>query len=222
MRRTPHPTTLLAAAIVTACSRSPPHGPPPGPAPGAAAPVRDASCHHGAHARPLAPVTAPSEMSLHQLPGRWTDQDGRAFALASARGSPCLVVMFYGNCRTVCPALVEDARRVERALSPAARRRLRVVLVSFDGANDTPERLRGLAREKGLDLSRWTLVRGDDADVRALAVALGVQYTRMPDGSFNHSGLLTLLDAEGVGVHRVEGVGRPVDDTAQRIEAMTP
>lgn len=218
-RRTPLPTALLSAAIVMACGRAPPTGASPS---AGAATARDASCHHGSHDRPLAPATAPSEMSLYQLPGRWTDQDGRAFALASARGSPCLVVMFYGSCRTVCPALVEDARRVERALSPAARQRLRVVLVSFDGANDTPERLRALAREKGLDLSRWTLVRGDDADVRALAVALGVQYTRMPDGSFNHSGLLTLLDAEGVGVHRVEGVGRPIDEMARRVEAMAP
>lgn len=36
------------------------------------------------------------------------------------------------------------------------------------------------------------------ADVRALAVAVGIQYRELPDHSFNHSTLISLADRDGV------------------------
>jgi protein SCO1/2 len=48
-----------------------------------------------------------------------------------------------------------------------------------------------------LDNSRWTLARTDATSVRKIAAVLGIQYRKLPDGSFNHSSIVTLLTPEG-------------------------
>ena len=107
------------------------------------------------------------------------------------------------------------------ALAPAARARTRFVLVTFDPGTDTPERLRALAAERGMDLSRWSLVRGADGDVRALATVLGVQYSRVGPRDFTHSNVITVVDPQGVVARQVEGLRQPVDAAARAIEALS-
>lgn len=202
---------LALALALAACRREP----------RAADAGRDAApchCHHDAAApRALSP---PPDTSVFHLGGAWRDQLDRPFELASLRGGPAVVLMFYGTCRSVCPILLGDVKRLEAALDPAARAHTRFVLVTFDPATDTPERLRALAAERGMDASRWTLLRGDDDDVRALATVLGVQYSRVGPGEFTHSNVLTVLDAEGRVARQLEGLRQPVEPTARAIEAL--
>lgn len=40
-------------------------------------------------------------------------QQNHAFSLQSLRGAPVVIAMFYGTCRSVCPVLVEDLKRLE-------------------------------------------------------------------------------------------------------------
>jgi protein SCO1/2 len=91
------------------------------------------------------------------------------------------------------------------------------VLVTIDGARDTPERLRALAGERQLPLDRWTFLRGSDADVRELAMVLGVQYRRLANGNYAHSAMLTLLDPEGRISVQIEGLRRPKRPIVDRI-----
>ena len=70
--------------------------------------------------------------SVLQLPGVFVDQASRRFTLASRRGQPQLISMFYANCQSVCPLLIETSTAVMNALEPAQRSRLRVLLVSLD------------------------------------------------------------------------------------------
>ncbi|MBS0516400.1 MAG: SCO family protein [Proteobacteria bacterium] len=145
--------------------------------------------------------------SIYRLDLALVDQDGHGLMLGDRRGGPVLIAMFYTSCPYMCPLIVETAKRAERSLDEAARARLRVVLVSFDSARDTPPALKAAATERHVDLARWTLTRTDAAGVRRLAAALDVQYRALPDGGFNHSGVLTLLDAEGRIVARTDKLG---------------
>ncbi len=153
-----------------------------------------------------AAVEALPGASLWQLASRWTDHAGRVRALSEWRGRPTLVAMGFTNCRYACPRLAADARRILDALKPDERARLRGVLVSFDTERDTPERLAAFAQEQGLDTATWTLLRGDAADVRELAAVLGISYQQAPSGDFAHSNVITLVDADGVIVHRQQGL----------------
>lgn len=164
-------------------------------------------CHHD---RPAIPAAAPLPgASVYQLDASWTTQDGARFRLASLRGSPVLVLLFFGSCTSACPVLISDMLRLDAALPAAARARTRVLLVSIDPETDTPARLRALANERRLDTTRWTLLSGRPTDVRTLATILGVQYTRTGPSMFDHSNLITLLDREGVPRARLEGLAAP-------------
>jgi protein SCO1/2 len=93
--------------------------------------------------------------------------------------------------------LITSIQLYESHLDEASQARLRVLLVSFDAAHDTPEQLDRLARLHRADPSRWTFANASESDSRRIAALLGVRYRRLPDGSFDHSLLITLLDAKG-------------------------
>ena len=143
------------------------------------------------------PGPLPGE-SLYQLGVTLQTSTGVALPLAELRGKPLLIAMFYASCSSVCPLLTATMQRIERALAEPERRRLRFVMVSLDPAHDTPEHLTAFAAEHHVDTGHWILARTDSAQVRALAAALDVRYRMLPDGSFSHASVITLLDADGV------------------------
>jgi protein SCO1/2 len=144
------------------------------------------------------PATAPvASQSIHQLQIPLTDQSNHAFTLADKRGAPMIVSMFYTSCQFVCPMLVDTIRATERQLSDAERKRLNVLLVSFDTAHDSVDVLRRTADERKLETPRWTLARTDAKSVRKLAALLDIQYRALENGEFNHSTVLILVDADG-------------------------
>lgn len=135
--------------------------------------------------------------SVYQLGAPLTDQSGRPLTLASKRGRPQLVVMFYTSCKFICPTIIDTVLDLDRRLTPAERQRLGVLLISLDPQRDDAGALQAVADKHGLDLTRWTLAQPRAADLRAIAGLLGVRYRALADGEFNHTGVLVLLDAEG-------------------------
>jgi len=172
---------------------------------------------HRAHADPHAhhtPMQAEEVThghSLFHLDADWRTRNGETFRLEALRGRPTVITMIYGSCTTACPVLVNDARRIDRAAPKSLREDLQIVVVSFDPARDTPERLRDYARDYGVDSGRWRFLHGEPADIRTLAAMLGVRYRDNGDGTFDHSNVITLLDAHGRIAERGEGLARPVD-----------
>jgi len=159
-------------------------------------------------AQPANPATGPLPGdSVYNLDASLVDQDGKTLRFADGRGQPRLVSMFYSSCKFVCPMIIDTLRRTERSLPDADRRRLGVLMVSFDPDRDTPEALKNVAAKHKVDLMRWTLARAEDADVRRLAAVLGIQYKLRDDGDYNHSSVMILLDAEGRIVARTERMG---------------
>lgn len=174
---------------------------------------------HAAHVE-IAGDAPASDRSLYQLPGSWTDQDGRPFALASLRGSPLLLVLFYGTCDSVCPILVRDLKKLEALLPEPDRRRTRVALVTIDPAVDTPERLLAYARKNEIDPARWVLLNGPPEQVRVLANVLGIQYRPTGTGQFSHTIRITVLDVAGVAVDHADGLDRPLAPIAARVSSL--
>ena len=154
-----------------------------------------------------APVAAPLPSdSLYVLDVDLVDQHGAAVDLGVHRGHPTIVSMFYASCPMACPLLIEDVRSVEGLLTPAERADLRVLLVSLDPANDTPEALAAVVSKHGVDDARWTLARPLPDDVRPIATVLGIAYASDGAGGMNHSSILTLVDADGRVIARLDGI----------------
>ena len=164
----------------------------------------------GAPAYGIDSATLPGD-SIYQLQASFSDQADRSFRLAERRGKPQLVAMFYTSCRFVCPLIVDSAKGVEHALSPAERQQLEILLVSLDPVRDDTAALRSVFDKRKLDATRWTFARTSEAHVRALAALLGVRYRALADGEFNHTSALVLLDSRGRVLARTEKLGAVPD-----------
>ena len=145
--------------------------------------------------------------SVYQLQARLLDQAGRPVQWRDLRGKPRIATMFYSNCPYMCPLIIETGKGIDRALTPAERCRLGVVMVSLDPKRDTPAALAALAAKRKLDGKRWQLLQPRPQDLRAIAGVLQVRYRALADGEFNHTSVLVLLDAEGRVLARSETMG---------------
>ena len=145
--------------------------------------------------------------SIYQLQARLLDQAGRPVQWRDLRGKPRIATMFYSNCPYMCPLIIETGKGIDRALTPAERSRLGVVMVSLDPKRDTPAALAALASKRKLDGSRWRLLQPRPQDLRAITGVLQVRYRALADGEFNHTSVLVLLDAEGRVLARSETMG---------------
>jgi protein SCO1/2 len=160
--------------------------------------------------------------SIYALSASMVDQRGEAVGLDLFRGHPVLISMFYASCPDACPLLIADLQQIEGELPPRIRADLRIVLVSLDPERDTPDALRRLTHTRHLDESRWRLLRAPEDTVRDIAAVLGIKYRRLPDGSFNHSSAITLLDPDGAIVARDEAIGGLHEALLHRLRVMRP
>ncbi len=143
--------------------------------------------------------------SLYNLDSQWVSQEGARVALSSLSGKLVIAAMGYAQCKDICPAVVADMMWIDKHLPPGAASRVEFVFFTFDSVADTPERLRLYADGHGLDLSHWLLLGADDDTVRELAAALGVGYRPDGQGGFNHTAIISLLDARGNVVFQQRG-----------------
>jgi protein SCO1/2 len=147
--------------------------------------------------------------SIYNLPAKLVAQSGAVHGLDVYQGHPVLITLFYGSCPAACPLLIDTLRATERAVPLALRSQLRVLLISIDPEHDTVANLQVLARTRQIDTTRWTLARTDAATVRKLAALLNVQYRKLPDGSYNHASIVSVLTARGVIARQSSVLGKP-------------
>lgn len=150
--------------------------------------------------------TAPSGESLYGLDLPLFGASGASLKMDLYRGHPTLVSMFYTHCSQACPMLIARLQGIESQLTAEERSATRVLLISMDPDHDTPEQLQASLTEHHVDRSRWTFARPRSTDVRMIAALLGIRYRQLPDGSFSHSSVITLLDGEGKPTGRLEGL----------------
>ena len=59
------------------------------------------------------PIT---DLSIYNLPEKWTNQDGKNIELKELRGKVLVMVMIYTSCKAACPRLVADMRNIEERI----------------------------------------------------------------------------------------------------------
>lgn len=146
--------------------------------------------------------------SVYHLQVSVEDQLGEMTGLDRYRGKPVLITMFYASCPHVCPMLMSTIMQTEARLSTEELAELRVLAISIDPERDTPDKLLETLERHSADSSRWSLVRPEPGDVRTIAGVFGIKYKQLPDGEFNHTTKIILLDREGVQVASTSQLGR--------------
>lgn len=137
----------------------------------------------------------PRELAEFEL----TTHAGDTFTEDSFAGQWDLVFFGYVDCPDICPMSLAAMRQMHRILADrkAHVSQPRFILVSVDGENDTPERMR---RYLAAFDSEFIGLTGAQAMIDRLAESLAVHYRKVPDSAFNaidHTSSLMIIDPEG-------------------------
>ncbi len=142
------------------------------------------------------------QLSPHTL----VDTQGREVpVLALAPGEAAIVSFVYLACPDYCPLATAVMQRLDRTLAQDAQLagRVELVSVSFDPANDTPEKLRAQA-EAIAPRGRWRFLTARDvASIAPVLADFGQDAVRLraansePSGRIRHVLKLFLVDADG-------------------------
>jgi len=133
------------------------------------------------------------------------DSAGNPVDLTHFRGKPLVISLIYTSCYDTCPLITENLRNAVRAgRSALGKDSFSVVTIGFDAKNDTPERMRLYAAERGIDLANWRLLSADAETIHRLADTLGFIYFPSPRG-FDHLAQTTILDGAGTVYRQVYG-----------------
>jgi protein SCO1 len=141
------------------------------------------------------------------------DQTGAAFGSAELRGKVWVAAFMFVRCPTICPVITARMK----SLQEQAKERgipLRLVSITVDPDNDTPEVLRAYASEKGADQSSWHFLTGDyDAIKKTSVQGFKTALEGKADAKKEHYGILhgshlILLDKQ----NRLRGFYRTSDD----------
>jgi protein SCO1/2 len=127
-----------------------------------------------------------------------TNQDRESVSLEEFHGNVVILTAVYASCPHTCPAILSQARAAIEKLSVDEREDLRVIAVTMDPKNDSPEILRELATNHGMQSTLYHLVTGDPADVERLLDRMQIARERDPKtGIINHANLFLLIDRDG-------------------------
>jgi protein SCO1/2 len=168
----------------------------------------------------LAAAATMPTASLYNLDETWTSEEGVRMPLRALAGKPVVAAMGYTTCKNICPAIVADMMWIEKHLTPAEAERVRFAFFSLDPVADTPERLKLYAEGHGLDAARWTLLTADDDAVRVLAQALNIGYRPDGQGGFDHSAVISLVDAKGEIVFQQRGPEASSEELLGKLRAL--
>lgn len=129
--------------------------------------------HHHHHA--MADSSGYQRMSAsYEVPDvRLVDMDGAPVSLRDGLGGnePVMLNFIFTSCTAICPVMSATFRQVQEQLGEE-RNKVRMVSISIDPENDTPERLREYASrfEAG---PQWRMLTGSVADSIAVQRAFG-------------------------------------------------
>lgn len=158
-----------------------------------------------------------SDLSIYNLPSKWTTQDGKDIELKSLKGNVLVMVMIYTSCKAACPRLVADMRDIESKLEKQTKKHVKLIMVSIDPNTDTPQRLKSFAIENKMNQDPWIFLRSTEENTREFAAVLAVNYKKISPIDFSHSNIISVFNPEGELVFQQEGLGVNNEKTIEAI-----
>jgi protein SCO1/2 len=158
-----------------------------------------------------------SELSIYNLPSKWTNQNGQNIEMKDLGGKVLVMVMIYTSCKAACPRLVADMRNIESRLPENIKGNVKLVMVSIDPEVDTPKRLKAFSVENMMEGDQWLFLRSTEENTREFAAVLAVNYKKISPLDFSHSNIISVFNAKGELAYQQEGLGVNSDETIRKI-----
>ena len=153
------------------------------------------------------------------------DQNGEAFTSETVRGAVTLYTFASADCEETCDELAETMATVRDTAADEVdlgEVDLQLVTIVLD-ASPTPGNLSEAARRFGADGDEWTVVGGDQGDLRnVVANGFGRYFETEADGSVRFDAGFVLVDGAGVvrGDYRYQTLADDADKLVRHIDIL--
>ena len=156
------------------------------------------------------PVIKP-DYPRHLIDFSLMDQSGQAFTRQQLDGKIVVVSFVFTSCAAVCPYVNAQMEKVQQLT--AGRSDVRLISLTMDPVDDTPQVLAKYGQSYGQDTGRWSFLTGDETEMHRL---VGVsflppdttgEFAYMP-GNFAHTQRIALMDAKGHLVEYFDGLNQ--------------
>ena len=158
--------------------------------------------------------------SIFLLDSKWQNQDAEELQLKDLKGKNLVMVMIFTSCRTACPILVGDMKKIHAKIEKNKLKDTSLVLISIDPTNDTPEVLKKFAAERNMESQPWIFLRSDEESTREFANVLAVKYKKISPIEFSHSNIISVFNRNGELVSQEEGSGINSDAVAKTVNEL--
>lgn len=124
--------------------------------------------------------------------------DGGRVTLDQFRGKAVAVAFIFASCSTICPILTAKMATVQDALGNDFGSKVAFLSITVDPEHDTPDVLAHYARAFGASPAGWKFLTGSPEAIRAVERGYGVFAAPAPDGTVDHTSLISLVDPRGM------------------------
>jgi protein SCO1/2 len=126
-----------------------------------------------------------------------TDQDGRPFLFAAARGKVVLVTFVFTTCPDVCPLFTANFAGIQRRLDEQKITDYLLLTITTDPEHDHASVLKEYAGRFKADFKRWSFLTGTRAELSKVWKLFGVNVVKTNSGQVQHTSFTTLVDRQG-------------------------
>jgi protein SCO1/2 len=153
---------------------------------------------------PVVTPTSPGDEPTYVPDFSLIDKSGTPVTLADLKGQVWVANFFFTNCPAQCPAMNLRMGQIQRALPDGAAAKL--VSITVDPDNDSPEVLAEYAKTFHAKDDRWLFLTGDKQAI----IRLAKEGFKLPAGENpnDHSLRLALVDRDG----RIRGYYNSTDE----------
>ena len=134
-------------------------------------------------------------VNLGELPQSWHDDRSRDLVLAGLRGHRVILTMAYATCHRLCPATMDEFKRMQRVVD-ARGEIVDFVIVGYDPKNDSPAVWHQYRLSRGLNRDNWHFLSGSHATTLQLARQLGFPFWTY-DEHVMHEPRAVIFDTSG-------------------------
>jgi protein SCO1/2 len=126
-----------------------------------------------------------------------TDQDGKIFRFAAARGKLILITFIFTTCPDICPLLTANFAAIQRTLEENKVKDYLMLSITTDPEHDTPATLKEYAGRYKADFRHWFFLTGKRAELARVWRNFGVNVIKNESGQIQHTTFTTLVDRRG-------------------------
>lgn len=137
--------------------------------------------------------------NLFQVQSEWIDDHNNHVSLANFQGKETIVTMAYSRCKKICTLTLHKLKEIQ-ALADKNKTPIDIIVVTLDPTTDNPETWRDYKKANKIDRNNWHFLTGNDADTKALANYLGVEYWS-DEGHIMHDFKIIKYSKAGLPVH---------------------